>query len=61
MAIKNRVQLITYPDSLGGSLRSLNEVLLKHFKDVFPGGGGGAQHTAVPHDGRSRLGSVDLS
>ncbi len=38
MPVKNKVQLITYPDSLGGSLRSLNNVLLQHFKDVFKGG-----------------------
>ena len=38
MPIKNQVQLITYPDSLGGNLQTLNELLLKHFADVFPGG-----------------------
>lgn len=38
MPVKNKVQLITYPDSLGGSLKSLNNVLLQHFKDVFKGG-----------------------
>ncbi|WP_243145891.1 hypothetical protein [Clostridium chromiireducens] len=38
MALKNQVQLITYPDSLGGDLKTLNEVLLKHFSDVFKGG-----------------------
>ena len=37
MSIKNQVQLITYPDSLGGNLRSLNELLLKYFADVFAG------------------------
>jgi sucrose phosphorylase len=37
MSIKNQVQLITYPDSLGGNLQSLNELLLKHFADVFGG------------------------
>ncbi len=38
MSIKNQVQLITYPDSLGGNLQSLNKLLLKHFADVFKGG-----------------------
>lgn len=30
-------QLITYPDSLGGDLRTLNDLLLAHFRDVFGG------------------------
>ncbi len=38
MPIKNQVQLITYPDSLGGDLKSLNELLLGYFADVFEGG-----------------------
>lgn len=38
MAVKNQVQLITYPDSLGGDLKSLNQVLSEHFSDVFNGG-----------------------
>ena len=38
MAVKNKVQLITYPDSLGGDLKTLNNVLLKYFSDVFKGG-----------------------
>ena len=38
MAVKNQVQLITYPDSLGGDLKTLNNVLLKHFSDIFKGG-----------------------
>lgn len=38
MAVKNQVQLITYPDSLGGDLKSLNHVLEKHFTDIFKGG-----------------------
>ena len=38
MTIKNKVQLITYPDSLGGNLTTLNELLLKHFSDIFAGG-----------------------
>lgn len=38
MAVKNQVQLITYPDSLGGDLKNLNDILLKHFADIFKGG-----------------------
>lgn len=38
MTVKNKVQLITYPDSLGGDLKSLNSVLLKYFSDIFRGG-----------------------
>ncbi|WAH37055.1 sucrose phosphorylase [Alicyclobacillus dauci] len=38
MAVKNQVQLITYPDSMGGDLKTLKHVLLKHFLDVFKGG-----------------------
>lgn len=38
MAVKNQVQLITYPDSLGGDLKTLNKVLLKYFSDIFKGG-----------------------
>jgi sucrose phosphorylase len=38
MALKNQVQLITYPDSLGGNLNALNNVLIKYFIDIFKGG-----------------------
>ena len=38
MAVKNKVQLITYPDSLGGELKSLNHVLFSSLKDLFKGG-----------------------
>lgn len=38
MAIKNQVQLMTYPDSLGGNLKSLRYVLETYLSDVFPGG-----------------------
>ncbi|PLT29648.1 sucrose phosphorylase [Peribacillus deserti] len=38
MAVKNQVQLITYPDSLGGDLKTLNKILLQHFSDIFKGG-----------------------
>jgi sucrose 6(F)-phosphate phosphorylase len=38
MAVKNQVQLITYPDSMGGDLKSLNHVLLNYFPEIFKGG-----------------------
>ena len=38
MAIKNQVQLITYPDSLGGDLSALHTVLKQHFADICAGG-----------------------
>jgi sucrose phosphorylase len=38
MSVKNQVQLITYPDSLGGDLKTLNSVLLKYFPGIFKGG-----------------------
>ncbi|MBU5673669.1 sucrose phosphorylase [Paenibacillus brevis] len=38
MAVHNQVQLITYPDSLGGSLQTLRKVLDEHFHDIFKGG-----------------------
>ena len=38
MTVKNKVQLITYPDSLGGSLRGLDETLSRFFPDLFQGG-----------------------
>lgn len=38
MSVKNQVQLITYPDSLGGDLNRLNQVLEEHFPDLFTGG-----------------------
>ncbi len=37
MPVQNKVQLITYPDSMGGDLKTLNEVLLKYFKGLFKG------------------------
>ncbi|MBA3072037.1 MAG: sucrose phosphorylase [Anaerolineae bacterium] len=36
--VKNQVQLITYPDSLGGDLKQLDIVLEKYFPDLFTGG-----------------------
>ena len=38
MTTTNKVQLITYPGSLGGNLPALNQLLSKHFKDIFEGG-----------------------
>jgi sucrose phosphorylase len=38
VAVKNQVQLITYPDSLGGTLEALDRVLLTHFPGLFQGG-----------------------
>ncbi|AJH01919.1 sucrose phosphorylase [Clostridium beijerinckii] len=38
MSVKNKVQLITYPDSLGGDLKALNNILKKYFLDIFKGG-----------------------
>lgn len=38
MSVKNKVQLITYADSLGGDLKKLKFVLNTHFKGLFPGG-----------------------
>lgn len=38
MGVKNQVQLITYPDSMGGDLKALRGVLQTHFFDVFKGG-----------------------
>jgi sucrose phosphorylase len=37
MAIPNKVQLITYPDSLGGNLKVLNTVLEQFFPGAFAG------------------------
>jgi sucrose phosphorylase len=38
MSVKNKVQLITYPDSIGGDLKSLHHHLNTHFSGVFEGG-----------------------
>lgn len=38
MKVKNKVQLITYPDSLGGDLKSLDQVLTQYFPNTFEGG-----------------------
>lgn len=36
-ALKNKVQLITYADALGGDLKALNTVLTRYFMDIFEG------------------------
>jgi sucrose 6(F)-phosphate phosphorylase len=36
--VKNQVQLITYPDSLGGDLKKLDYVLDRYFPELFTGG-----------------------
>jgi sucrose phosphorylase len=38
VSVKNKVQLITYPDSLGGNLGTLGDLLARHFSQVFRGG-----------------------
>ncbi|MBY9079124.1 sucrose phosphorylase [Paenibacillus sp. HN-1] len=38
MAVNNQVQLITYPDSMGGDLAGLNHVLERYFAGIFKGG-----------------------
>ena len=38
MMIKNQVQLITYPDSMGGNLKTLNYILETYFPGLFRGG-----------------------
>jgi sucrose phosphorylase len=38
MTVKNKVQLITYPDSLGGDLEKLSQVLDQYFPNTFEGG-----------------------
>ncbi len=38
MTVQNKVQLITYPDSLGGDLKKLGQVLDKYFPNTFEGG-----------------------
>jgi sucrose phosphorylase len=38
MTVQNKVQLITYPDSLGGDLKRLYQVLDQYFPNTFEGG-----------------------
>ena len=35
MTVKNKVQLITYADSLGGDLKTLDNVLTKYFPNIL--------------------------
>ena len=37
MPVRNQVQLITYPDSLGGDLKTLDAILREHFAGLFAG------------------------
>lgn len=37
MSVKNKIQLITYPDSFGGNLEKISELAEKHLKDVVSG------------------------
>lgn len=38
MSFENKVQLISYPDSMGGDLRALRESVMRHFPGCFAGG-----------------------
>ncbi len=38
MKLQNKVQLITYPDSLGGNLKTLKAVIHKYYPGLFNGG-----------------------
>ena len=38
MQVKNKVQLVTYPDGLGGNLQTLGRTLEEHFPGLFEGG-----------------------
>ncbi len=38
MPVRNKVQLISYPDSLGGSLKNLDQALERYFPNLFEGG-----------------------
>ena len=57
MPLKNKVQLITYPDSLGGSLSRLDELLDKYFVDIFSGG----IHILPPYPSSGDRGFAPLS
>lgn len=57
MTIRNKVQLITYPDSLGGNLSRLNYQLQNHFQDIFPGG----VHILPPYPSSGDRGFAPLS
>src|SRR5690625_7144642 len=57
MSLKNKVQLITYPDSLGGNLTTLHDVLQRHFKETFAGG----VHILPPFPSSADRGFVPLT
>jgi sucrose 6(F)-phosphate phosphorylase len=57
MPLKNKAQLITYPDSLGGSLASLDELLNSYFVDIFSGG----VHILPPYPSSGDRGFAPLS
>jgi sucrose phosphorylase len=57
VAIKNQVQLITYPDSLGGDLKTLHYVLETYFPNTFEGG----IHTLPPFPSSGDRGFAPLT
>lgn len=57
MRVKNQVQLITYPDSLGGNLKNLNSILTQYFLDIFDGG----VHIVSPFKSTSNQKAAPLS
>jgi sucrose phosphorylase len=57
LTLKNQVQLITYPDSLGGNLDALDDVLTHHFTGIFPAG----VHILPPYPSSGDRGFAPLS
>jgi sucrose phosphorylase len=57
VTVKNKVQLIVYPDSLGGNLSTLDTVLQKHFSGVF----GGGIHILPPYPSSADRGFAPLT
>ena len=57
MPVKNQVQLITYPDSMGGDLKSLKHNLNKYFEGAFDGG----IHILPPYPSSSDRGFAPVS
>ncbi len=56
MSVKNKVQLITYPDSMGGNIKSLRKVLKRHFDGKF-----GGIHLLPPYPSSGDRGFAPLS
>ncbi len=56
MTVKNKVQLITYPDSMGGNIKTLNRILKKHFSGKF-----GGIHLLPPYPSSGDRGFAPLS